>query len=223
MNKRLVFLFLLFCFTLNVQAQFAYRMSADILTKTRLPDSTFQISKGKIHYDQNYRKIIFDFTFPQREKVVLFDTTMFRFVDDKLVETSQNMLIPHQSFFHYILSGNISNYGFDQSNFTAIKTERQKDLIVTTWEPPEDLQVLVSKVQVATKNKQLYSVTIVDNEGKVMNRQILKNYHLIDGIDIPHEILMASYFEQSPMYQIITLDNVVLNEPGNDYKYDHDL
>ncbi len=223
MNKRLILLLLLFCFTLSVQAQFAYRMRADILTKTRLPDSTFQISKGIIHYDQNYRKIIFDFTFPQKERVVLFDTTMYRFSGDTLSEVSRNMLIPDQSFFHYILSGNISNYGFEQSNFTAINTERQKDMVVTTWLPPKTLQTMIAKVQVATRNKQLYSVTIFDAQGEVMNRQILKNYQLIDGIDIPYEILMAMYIDNSAMYQIITLDNVVLNEPGNDYKYEHNL
>jgi len=224
MIKNLVsFLFFLSLFNFGY-SQYAYRINADILTKTRLPDSTFQISKGKIHYDQNIKKIIFDFTFPEKEKVVLFDTLMYRYSNNKLIGKSRNMLIPNQSYFHFILSGNMSNFGFDKSNFVAKGIEKQKDMIITTWLPPDALKKYISKVLVATKNKQLYSVTLLNGEGNIINRQILKNYKLINGIDVPHEILVATYIEVGkPMYQIITISNVVLNEPGNNHNYDYDL
>jgi hypothetical protein len=198
-------------------------MSADILTKTRLPDSTFQVSKGKLFYDQNYKKIIFDFTFPQKEKIVLFDTIMYTFRADTLYSKSPNLLIPDQSLFHFILKGKMANYGLDQTNFEMKGFEKKNDMVITTWIPPEFLKKIISKVLVATKNKLLYSVTMVDVNGKVMSRQILKNYKLIQGLDIPSEILIATYLERGNIFQIITMDNVVLNEPKNDKKYDHDL
>ena len=204
-------------------SQLAYRISADILTKTRLPDSTFQISKGKIHYDQNFEKIIFDFTFPDVEKIVLFDTLMYQFKDGNLINRSKNFLIPKQSYFQFILSGNISNYGFDNLNFEAKKIEKKKGMIITTWEPPDYVKKYISKILVSTKNKQLYSVTIIGKEEKIINRQILKKYHLINGVDVPYEILVATYLESGTMYQIITLNNVVLNEQGNDQLYDYEL
>jgi hypothetical protein len=219
--QRLLSLVLLIILSVCGHAQFAYRMHANILTQTRLPDSTFQVSKGKINYDINHRKIIFDFSFPEKEKVILFDTLMYRYVNDTLVEETRNYLVPEQSFFHYILTENISNYGYDQTVFKTGGTERQGDLVITTWLAPEQLHEIVTKVLVATRRKQLYSVSILGPDEEVINRQILKNYELIGGIEVPHEILMATYLDRGTTYQIIKLDNVILNEPGNDQKYNH--
>ena len=204
-------------------SQFAYRMQADILTKTRLPDSTFQVSKGKLYYDQNYKKIIFDFTFPQKEKIVLFDTIMYTFRADTLYSKSPNLLIPDQSLFHFILAGKMANYGLDQTSFEMKGFEKKNDMVITTWIPPDFLKKTISKVLVATKNKLLYSVTMINAKGKVISRQILKNYKLNQGLDIPSEILIATYLEKGCIYQIINMDNVILNEPKNNEKYDYDL
>jgi hypothetical protein len=223
MGKKIFISTIFFFFLSFGYAQFAYRLKADILTKTRLPDSTFQISKGQIHYDQNIKKIVFDFTFPEKEKVVIFDTLMYSFRNDAFFQKSKSMLVPEQSFFQFILSGNMTNYGFDKSNFKIQGTEKTKDMIVTTWVPPDGLKKYISKVLVATKNKQLYSVTLLDAKDKVINRQILKNYKMINGMDIPHEVLVATYLESGSMYQIISLNNVVINEQGNNKNYDHDL
>lgn len=117
----------------------------------------------------------------------------------------------------------MTNYGFDNSSFEAKGIEKQKDMVITTWIPPDALKKFISKVLVATKNKQLYSITLLNAEEKVINRQILKNYKIINGMDIPHEILVATYLESGTMYQIITLNNVVLNEPGNNQLYNYEL
>ncbi|MFA9391420.1 MAG: hypothetical protein ACERKD_16545 [Prolixibacteraceae bacterium] len=223
MTKKLVLFFLLLLPGLIGNAQMAYRIKADILTKLRLPDSTFQISKGVIHYDKNVKKIIFDFTFPEEEKVVLFDTTMFQYRAGNLMEKTTNFLIPEQSFFHVILSGNSSNYGFKEANFEAKAIEKKKDLVITTYLPPENIKPYLSKIIVATKNKLLYSITMMGPNGNVLNRQILKNYHLINGLEIPYEILIASYFNEKVLYQMISLDNVVLNEENNNESYNHAL
>jgi hypothetical protein len=223
MMKKGLLLFLCLSIGMMGYCQFAYRMQADILTKTRLPDSTFQVSKGKLYYDQNYKKIIFDFTFPQKEKIVLFDTIMYTFRADTLYSKSPNLLIPDQSLFHFILKGKMANYGLDQTSFEMKGFEKKNDMVITTWIPPDFLKKIISKVLVATKNKLLYSVTMIDSKGKVMSRQILKNYMLIQGLDIPSEILIATYLEKGSIYQIITMNNVILNEPKNDQKYDQDL
>lgn len=223
MLKRFFLLFLSLFFCVSVFSQLSYRINADILTKTRLVDSTFQVSKGKIYYDVNYKKIIFDFTFPRKEKYVLYDTTMYIIEKQEIKSTSFNYLVPEQSFFHYILSGGMSNFGLDKSNFTATNFKKKKDLVITTWEPPENLKPILSKILVATKNKQLYSMTMLNGEGKVINRQILKNYQLFDDIEIPTEVLVATYLTNGNMYQIITLSNVILNEEGNNDKYNYDL
>ena len=220
--KTIQLFFFLACFSYGFSQQ-AYRLNAEILTKTRLPDSTFQISKGVIHYDKNIKKIIFDFSFPEKEKVVLFDTLLFKYRAGKLVEKTTSFLIPDQSFFHFILNGNMANFGFDQANFEAKGIEKKKDQVITTWLPPDHIKKYISKVLVATKNKQLYSITVMGSEGKVLNRQILKNYHNINGHDIPYEVLIATYLDDEVMYQVITLDKVILNEAGNNQNYNHAL
>ncbi len=188
-----------------------------------MPDSTFQVSKGTLYYDQNFKKIVFHLTFPQKEEVILFDTVMFVFNEGTLKSKTRNYLIPSQSVFHYMLSGNFSSYGLEASKFKATGVDKKKDLVITTWEPPAPLKKLVSKILVATRNKKLYSITMLDGEGAVTNRQILKEYKRTEGLDIPTEILIATYFQQNPMYQIINLSNIKINENGNDEIYNRKL
>ncbi|MBN2634641.1 MAG: hypothetical protein JXR61_00120 [Prolixibacteraceae bacterium] len=223
MNK--IYFFLLFSFwaTLQTHAQFAYRINANILTKTRLVDSTFQISKGQIFYDQNYKKIVFDFTFPRKEQIVLFDTTMYIFNKNCLERTETNFLIPEQSFFHFMLTGEIDNFGLYESNFTPSGYEKKNGLIITTWSAPEQIKPIVSKVLIATKSKRLYSITMLDGDEQVMNRQILKKYQQVKGVEIPTEILVATYLTKGTLYQIISLDNIVLNKDGNEELYNYEL
>jgi hypothetical protein len=225
MHRKIILAYLLILSSLVGFSQQAYRIKADIFTKTRLVDSTFQISKGTLFYDKNIKKIIFDFSFPQKEKVVLFDTIMYSFRADTLYAKSLNLLIPDQSLFHFILMGNMANFGLDQAHFEMKGVEKKGDMVITTWLPPEFLRQTISKVLMATKNKLLYSVTMLDSKGTVVSRQILKNYKLIQGIDIPTEILIATYLanNQGNIYQIITMNNVILNETKNNEKYNYKL
>jgi len=225
MYKKIVLVCLIVLLSFAGFSQQAYRIKADIFTKTRLIDSTFQISKGTLFYDKNVKKIIFDFSFPQKEKVVLFDTIMYSFRADTLYAKSLNLLIPDQSLFHFILMGNMANFGLDQAHFEMKGVEKKGDMVITTWLPPEFLRQTISKVLMATKNKLLYSVTMLDSKGTVVSRQILKNYKLIQGIDIPTEILIATYLanNQGNIYQIITMNNVILNETKNNEKYNYKL
>lgn len=220
---KFILLFFFCWLSLHANAQLAYRLKADILTKTRLVDSTFQISKGKIFYDMNTKKIVYDFSFPRKEKVVLFDTIMYQYENEKLQTTSTNYLLPEQSIFHFMLTGNLDNFGLYESNFNATNVEKQKDLVVTTWSPPEQLKPLLSKIEIATKKKQIYGITMFNSDEQIINRQILKNYQLINGLNIPTEILLATYLTQGTIYQIITLSNVVINEKGNDQIYNYEL
>jgi len=224
MKKKTLFILFFIIVSFSAFSQMAYRMKADILTKTRLVDSTFQVSKGKLFYDKNYRKIIFDFSFPQKEKIVLFDTLMYNFREDTLFSLNKNLLIPDQSLFSFILAGKMSNYGLEDTKFTIKGFEKKEDMVITTWLPPDPLKKFFSKVLIATKNKLLYSITVVNKEGKVINRQILKKYITQQGIDVPSEILIATYPEKGgSIYQVINMENIVINEQKNNNLYDKDL
>jgi hypothetical protein len=121
------------------------------------------------------------------------------------------------------MSGNLSNFGFENAGFEAASIDKENDLVITTWLPPDMIKEHISKVLVATKEKQLYSITLFDANNQVMNRQILKKYQWIDNIEVPHEILIATYTETGTMYQIISLKNVKLNEEGNNEAYNYEL
>lgn len=222
MQKAILFL-LFFTTFIQLDAQYAYRFNADILTKTRMVDSTFQVSKGKVYYDMNAKKIVYDLKFPRKEKIVLFDTLMYTFNEQGIPSKVANYLIPEQSVFHFMLTGNLDNFGLYESNFTVTGFEKKKDMVITTWSAPEQLQPVLSKVTIATKGKLIYSITMIDADDKVINRQILKNYQSVNGLNIPTEILLATYLTQGTVYQIITLNNPIVNEQGNDQIYNYEL
>jgi hypothetical protein len=112
----------------------------------------------------------------------------------------------------------------EEAQFEMKAVERKKDMVITTWLPPEVMRKIVAKVLVATKDKHLYSVTMIDKNGSVMSRQILKNYKLIQGVEIPSEILIATYLKEGrTIYQVINMENITLNEQKNDEKYNFNL
>lgn len=204
-------------------AQNSFRFKAEITTKIKNTDGTFQYTKGSAFYDRNVKKIIYNLTFPQKEIFVSIDTLVYKYVNNNLASVVGNPIKPEYSIYHFILNNDISDFGLKKSSFSVGNVEKVDDLIITKWVPPVGNASFFGNIIVSTKSKRLNSVLIYDAKGVLVNRQIYKNYKSVNGIEIPTEILTVSYIGGVKKYQIVEFKNVVINEAGNDSRYNFNL
>jgi len=203
--------------------QNSFRFKADITTKIKNVDGSFQYTKGSVCYDKNIKKIIYKITFPQKETFVSFDTLVYKFANNKLLSVVGNPLKPEYSIYHFILNNDISDFGLKKSSFSISNIEKVDNLVITKWVPPSANSSILGNIIVSTKNKRLNTVLIYSSKGVLLNRQIYKNYQSVNGLEIPTEILTVTYIGEIKKYQMIEFRNVVINEPGNDSPYNFNL
>ena len=219
----LAFFFAFIC-VCSAHTQNSYRFKADITTKIRNTDGTFEYTKGSAFYDRNAKKIVYNITFPQKELFVSLDTMLYKYVNNKLESVTGNPLKPEYSIYHFILNNDISDFGLKKSSFSVGNIEKVDDLIITKWIPPVGNSSVFGNIIVSTKNKRLNSVLIYNTNGVLVNRQIYKKYQSVSGVEIPTEILTVTYFGgEVKKYQIVEFSNVVVNEIGNDSMYNFKL
>lgn len=223
MYRALFTFFLVILCTFYGFGQNSFRFKADITTKIKNLDGTFQYTKGSAFYDRNIKKIVYDITFPQKEFFVSIDTLVYKYTNDKLVSVIGNPLKPEYSIYHFILNNDISDFGLKKSSFSVGNIEKVDDLIITKWVPPSGNKSFFGNILVSTKNKRLNSVLIYSSKGVLLNRQIYKKYQSINGVEIPTEILTVTYIGEVKKYQIVEFRNVIINETGNDSLYNFNV
>ena len=200
-----------------------FRFKADIISKMKNLDGSFQYTKGVAFYDSNVKKIIYKISFPQKEIFVSVDTLVYKFANDKQISVVGNPLKPEYSIYHFILNNDISDFGLKKSSFSVGNVEKVDGLIITKWIPPAGNSSFFGNIIVSTKNKRLNSVLIYNSKGVLVNRQIYKKYISANGVEIPTEVLTVTYFGEVKKYQIVEFHNVLINEAGNDSLYNFNL
>lgn len=223
LEKKLLIAFVSLFIGFNCVAQGSYRLRADITIKVKNIDSTFQITKGKVFYDQNARKIIYDISFHSKQLFVTNDTLLYCYLNDTLHSVTYSPLKPEFSVFHFILNGQLADFGLCNSYFSILNVEKVNDLIVTTWSPPAGVDSPIGEIHISTKDKKLHTTLIHNSDGELLSRQIFKKYEYHNGANIPKEILSISYIRGLKMYQIIEFSNIALNEDGNENIYDYPI
>ncbi len=218
---KIYFIICVFCVSCFVASgQSFYRMKVDITIKVKNLDSTFQYTKGIVRYDKNFKKIVYDITFPQKEFYLSQDTLIYKYQGEKLISTIGSPFKPEFSIFHFILNNDISDFGLKNSSFKATNVDKVNDLIITKWTAPNSPKFPLGNIIVSSRNKRLQSVVLYGKKGEILSRQIFKKYTFVSGLEVPTEILAINYINGSKTYQIIQFDKVQVNEPGHDAEYD---
>lgn len=199
------------------------RISGVVITKERLPTGHYKISKGKIYYDTRFRKLLIDINYPTKEKWVSVDTLLYHFTGDKLKERTINITTPETSVFHIALTGQINNYGLKKSFYRIEKVEKELDRVYVTWAPDSRLKELLGKVKLSQYKNRLEGVVFFNVKGDVIAKHFFRKYKRISGIDFPEEVVFVSIRGGKEYYQIMTYQNIVINDFKNDALYNHPL
>jgi hypothetical protein len=224
--KSIVFFFSLF-FSLTISAQKFYRFKADVSVKDKLANNTYRLTMGKVYYDKIYKKIVYDLNFPEKETLVIQDTTMFK-INEKglLVSSNKTLLMPEFTVFHLALTGKLFDYGInamqsEKSIYKVGKVEKTSQGVKTTWVPADDYYAkYFGNIVMLNKDKKLDAMVFYGVDGRMVSRQFFKKYTSVKGIQFPQEVTMISYAEDGTKnIQLSTYKNVVIDQPDENEKY----
>ncbi len=215
---------LIICLANTSFSQQFFRIKADFSIKQKKANGESTLIMGKVYYDKNAQKIIYINTFPKKETDVLIDTVLYSIIDNKIISKNSTFFTYKYSIFHLALIGNLSTFGLDGSVYKLVKTEKEKDLVITTWQADGKAKEKLGKIILSTKNKKLYGVVVFDNKNKIVMKQFFKNFVNVNGMDFPSEITQISYNASGKeSYGITTYKNIVVDDIKDDNIYNFAL
>ncbi|MCG6187509.1 hypothetical protein [Maribellus maritimus] len=221
--NRLLFL-AFFIAGLNSSAQDYYRMRADFTIKIKRAEGQSNLTKGTIYYDKYAKELIYDISFPSKEKWVVQDSRIYKIKSGETYFTEEIPSVNEFTVFHLALNSSLEYFGLKEANFAVDKVEKKGDLVISYWKIPMQIQKMISNIALAKKGNQLHSVVIMGKNNQIINRQFFKDYIKIDGFEFPGTIVQIFYEEnQQENYQVMEFENIVLNDTENDSEYHYEL
>jgi hypothetical protein len=205
----------------NVQAQKFYRIKGDFSIKTKLYNGTSQLVIGKVYYDRNIKKLVYQNSFPAVETWVSFDTTVYCIVNNKVTKRITSPPLSQFSIFHLALTSQINNYGLKNTMFKIQKVEKQNSMVITTWLAPFQFSKIFGKVLISNVSNKLYGIVFLDQKGQVLRKQFFNNYQNISGLEFPLEIIDISYVNGKENYQVTTYKNIEVDKISEDNMYNY--
>lgn len=224
MRYRFQVLFLLMMSAPGVlSAQQFFRIRADVTVKTKLSTGEQSLTVGKIYYDRNERKIVYDLSFPEKSLLVTADTVTYRIVDKQIVQRSFSPSMAEFSVFHLALSSHLPDFGLQRTQYVVTDVQKEGEMVITTWTPPPKLAEELGNILISVMDKKLFGVVFLSPDGDVISKQLFENYIEQDGLAFPGKIVEISYSPSGENYQIMSFKNLVLDELENNDIYSYSV
>jgi|LSQX01.3.fsa_nt_gb hypothetical protein len=223
---RINVLFLLFFSSafLNLSAQDYFRIGVDFTTKTKPAEGKSNLTKGKVFYDKYTKELIYDISFPEKEKWVVQDSRIYKLINDSVYFSEEIPSLNEFTIFHLALNSDLTYFGLDKANYAISKVDKKGDLVVTYWKIPPQIQEMISSIAVARKDDSLHSVIISGGDFQVSSKQFFRDYIRIGGFEFPGTVVHIFYdSEQKENYQVMEFKNIVLNDVENEANYHYKL
>jgi hypothetical protein len=225
MSKHLILLWTLcILFSGTVYSQDYFRIEADFTVKVKKSDGKMNLTRGRVYYDKNYKELIYDITFPELEKWVIRDTSIYKIRKDTLTERVSIPSINEFTVFHLSLNSNLNDFGLKNSVYKIGKVEKKGDLVLSYWKIPDQASTFMDHVVIAKKDNRLESLVMVGNESKIVSRQFFKEYIKIDAFEFPGQIIQILYdINNQENYQVTEFKNIRVNDLNHNDLYRYQL
>jgi hypothetical protein len=216
--KYITFFLIVICIP-SIKAQSYTRVEASVSIKTKYENGKGTLEMGKIFYDKKNKKLIYDFSFPEKQTIAIFDTTISVIKNGILIEKQKIAPLLQSTLFNIILEGELPNYGLRSNMIYKIKkVEKDRDLVITTWEFKGKNKAF-GNILVSTKGKDLYGVVFLNTKGEVISKQLFGQYILVSGLRFPTEITQVLIQDKKEIHQVTTFKNIVVNSLKNEKYY----
>lgn len=222
MYRKLLYLFFVsFLVPIALFSQNFYRIQADFTIKQKNADGSSSLTIGKVYYDKNYKKIVYDISFPDKEIWVTQDTSLYKFRDKKFTTRLTIPAITEFSIFNLSLNGTLTNFGMESSPYKIANVEKENGMVLTTWQPPTEMTKSFGKIVTSQKEKKLFGVVLFNVKGEIINKQFFKNYESSSGIEFPNEIVQITYANGKESYQLTTYTNIHIDDYTEEEIYNY--
>jgi len=202
-----------------LSAQQFFRIRADVSVKTKLSTGEHSLTMGKIYYDRNEKKIVYDLSFPEKSMLLTTDTVTYRIVDEHIIQRSFNPSMAEFSVFHLALSSHLPEFGLKQTQYKITELVKEGEMVITTWTPPAKLSDDLGNILISVLDKKLFGVVFFSPDGEVISKQFYENYTEKNGLAFPGRIVEISYSSEGESYQVMSFKNLVLDELENNDIY----
>ena len=204
---------------LSTNGQANTRIHADFTVKISTASGGQSLTAGQVCYDRNIRQLIYYLNFPEKEIWLTADTVIYQIKDGRIGARTPTFSMAEFSVFHLALNSRLQDFGLRNTTYKIDKVEREKDMVITTWLPPEKARDKLGKILISVKNKQLFGVVFLDPVGNIVRKQFFEDYQVIHGMPFPGKIVEIMIEEGRESYQVTTFRNIVIDELENDSKY----
>ena len=219
-NCSIILVLLAFWIPLNVCSGQQYtRIHADFSVKVRTATGGQSLTMGQVFYDRNIKQIIYYLTFPDRETWVTADTVVYQIKDGKLISKTSSFSMAEFSVFHLALNSHLQDFGLKNTRYIARDVQREGNLVITSWSPPQKARESLGEILVSVKDKKLFGVVFQDPKGTIIRKQFFEDYKIIGGLAFPGKIIEINISNGIESYQVTTYKNVTVDEMENDNRY----
>jgi len=211
---------ILFLLVVPALGQQAYtRLEADFSVKEKKEDGTLGLTMGRVFYNQAHQRIVYRVDFPEPEVIIATDSVLYRVRDDSIAAQLPSPNMVSFSVLALCLRGDMPYFGLDASPYEMAQAEREGELVVSTWSPPEAWQEFKGDIVVAQKDRQLHGLISYGPEGNMLGRQFFRKYVAIQGLQVPTEVIAYTYFGEETQTRITTFREPQLNQMTDDTYY----
>ena len=208
---------------LSAKSQNYFRVHAEMTIKSKTSSGEQAIAMGHVYFDRNINRVVYNIRFPEEVTWLTTDSLTYIIKNDSIVSRDFSYGMARFSVFNLALNSELSDYGLKNSSYKIESVDREDELVVTTWAPPEDMRDKMGQIKVATKNKKLFGVVFLDTEGNPLRKQFFEDYLNNSGMAFPGKIVEIGFEDGRESYQIINFKNVIVDELENNSFYNYNL
>lgn len=203
-------------------AQTYNRIEAEFSVKEKKYNGKQQLSMGHVYYDRQYRKVVYNMTFPQKSTLVMTQDAIVLIENNTVINRQPASHLVKFSIFNLSLQGSLAYFGLKQTPFELKNVERDGEKVISTWELPEDMVENKSKVMLSQVNKQLQGFISYDKDDEVISKQFFENYTTVKGLKFPKRVVQFRYVgDGKKNTRITTYKNIKVNQAGNEALYNY--
>lgn len=202
--------------------QFA-RLEADITIKEKDRFGNEKLLVGRVFYDINYRQIVYDITFPEKELLIINDTAITTLVNDVIQNSKPANQLVDFSIFSLALNNDLEYFGLDKTPFAISNVELEEGMTISTWLPKPGYQQNIGKMLLSQKDNRIFGIVSFDRKDEVNSKQFFEDYTNVNGLAFPKKITHFLYTKIGNEIKITTFENIIVNNYTSEKFYNYSI
>lgn len=182
-----------------------------------------KLSVGTVYYDKTVKQLIFRVSFPQKEVICVTDSAIYRFRNDSLLSKVNTPAMLQFSIFNLFLNGNLAYYGLQQSPYELTNVEKDSNMVISTWLPPENLLDRNGKIMLSQIDKNIFGLISYNPAGDIVSKQFFDDYSKSDGFEFPMKVVQYLNTENGEEIKVSTYRNLKINNYEHEGLYHYHI